>query len=127
MLRNIVVAIILLLLSFIIGGCRDTAKVIVSLEFQTDNNLPILENVSVISGGDKFHWHTLTANTETEVVLSPGIKSLPQLTLIYTLNGEKKYWEGPEIAMGIGFTIDIQITALGSIEYKYCINPCVLS
>lgn len=109
-------------------GCSPSAdKVSVKLTFTTNNENPIIKDVTVISGGDKFHWYTFPLDSQQIVTLTPGQQALPKLTLIYTINGRQLYWEGPDIPMGKGFQIEISVPLSGNIDYRYCIAPCTLN
>jgi hypothetical protein len=117
---------IFVLLIFL-GCLPSTDQVSVKLTFIANSGNPIIKDVTVISGGDKFHWYTFPLDSQQTVTLTPGQQALPKLTLIYTINGQQLYWEGPDIPMGKGFQIEISVPLSGSIDYRYCIAPCTLN
>jgi len=82
--------------------------------------------VRVIVGSDKFYFGQLTAGGEDKVTLKPRPEDDRQLTLLFTLNGEQKSWDGPKFAMGVGYRIIMTIDPLGKVVDRHCILPCQL-
>lgn len=117
-----------IILCVLLAGCRiwgsDTIKV--SIRFDDPISGHPLTNVSVIAGGDKFFWHRIPAGRVENVTLMPGAKDDRQLTLLYTLDGKTKSWEGPKIKAGAGYQIEINIDTAGVVTHRHCILPCNL-
>lgn len=83
-----------------------------------------LANISVIVGSDKYFWHTIAAGKVETVTLRPGATDNKQLTLLYTLDGQQKSWDGPKVDVGAGYKIEIKIDAHGFVRHRHCILPC---
>lgn len=117
-----------LLFFLFIAGCDiwGTENVKVWISFTDANTAELLKDVSVIVGGDKFFWHGIPAGTVERVTLRPGELDNRQLTLIYTQNDLKKYWEGPEFEAGTNYRIEIKIDAKGIVSQRHCFQPCSL-
>ena len=110
------------------AGCgiwgNDTVKV--RIIFTDTNPLRRLTNVSVIVGSDKFFWHTIAPGTVETVTLTPRARDDRQMTLLYTLNGLQKSWDGPKFDVGTGYRMEIKIDAQGKVAHRHCILPCRL-
>lgn len=110
-------------------GCdylsRDTVKVKLKVSFVGGSNNS-LKDVYMIAGGDKFYLPVLATDQEESITLKPGSDSLPQLTFIYTLNGKKQFWDGPDFPIGTSYRIELLVNAGGVITQRNCILPCSL-
>jgi hypothetical protein len=117
-----------LLVSALSAGCCmwGNNPVKVKLAFTETDPLRRLTDVSVIVGSDKFFWHDLSAGEVETVTLMPGPQDDRQLTLLYTMDGEQKSWDGPKFNLGTGYRIEIKVDARGTITYRHCILPCSL-
>jgi len=82
--------------------------------------------VRVIVGSDKFYFGRLAAGGKDTVTLKPGQEDDRQLTLLFTLNGEQKSWDGPKFGMGVGYRIIMTIDPLGNVVDRHCLLPCQL-
>jgi hypothetical protein len=85
-----------------------------------------LENVSVVVGVDKAFWGQMEANSAYTYILSPDSTPDWQLTMFYTLDGNRKIWESPLFPKGKGYRIEIKIDAQGDVTERHCYLPCSL-
>jgi hypothetical protein len=109
-------------------GCTaasdDAVRVTISF-VATDPATP-LRDLTLISGGDKYSWPVLTAGETRNVNLLPGLRDDRQLTLLYTLQGRKKSWDGPRVAPTAGYRIEVKVDAAGNVAHRHCSLPCSL-
>lgn len=119
----------LLFLILTLAGCRvlgnDVVKVTVI--FAAPGGDRQVTDLSAIVGSDKSSWPSLNGGAQKSVNLLPGPEDDRQLTLLYTFDGDKRSWEGPKIAAGAGYRIEITIDASGHVSSRHCILPCSLS
>jgi len=119
---------VLLVLSLALAGCRvlgnDVVKVTVI--FAASGGDRQVTELTAVVGSDKSSWPSLNAGAQKSVNLLPGPDDDRQLTLLYTVNGDKRSWDGPKIAAGAGYRIEITIDANGHVSSRHCILPCSL-
>jgi hypothetical protein len=117
-----------LLVSMLSAGCwmmsNDTVRV--KIIFTDPNPAHRLTDVTVFSGGDKFSWPDIAAGEIETVTLGPGPTDNRQPILLYTLDGDRKSWDGPNVDMGKGYRIEIKIDAQGAVTHRHCYLPCSL-
>ena len=63
---------------------------------------------------------------ESVSVVLPPEGEPPQVTMTYTLAGQKRSWLGPAIARGVGYAIEISIAPDGGVTEQHCTMPCSL-
>jgi hypothetical protein len=121
------------LLALLIGlgvpmGChRWRSDVVhVSVKFITQELAAFMENVNVIVGSDKFWWPRLAAGEQDEVTLKPRPEDDRQLTLLFTLKGDRRSWDGPKFGPGDGYRLAILIDGAGKVVERHCTLPCRL-
>ena len=95
----------------------NTFSIRVKINFKDTNPVDQITDISVIAGSDKDYIATLKAGESTTTRLRLNDEDDRQLTLLYTLNGEKKYWDGPKIESK-RYNIEINNNAQGLIDYK---------
>ncbi len=115
-----------LLICTLIAGCgnwsNDTVKI--RIVFTDNNPTHQLTNVSIVVGSDKYFWRTIAAGKVETVTLRPSATDDRQMTLLYTLEGQQKSWDGPKFDVGTGYRIEIKIDAHSFITHRHCILPC---
>lgn len=122
------------LLSVFLGilmiGCNffrsDVNEYVVTVKFVGDESGKRLENVSAIIGADKFWWASFDNNEENTVTLSTKKSPSTNLTLLYTISGEKRSWESDEFSESDSYRIKLEIDASGSVKEDICKMPCRL-
>lgn len=111
-----------------IAGCNveNNKTVNIKIAFNDQHHAHQLTNISVIAGSDKFFFHSIAAGTAETVTLSPGAQDDKQVSLLFSLDGQQKSWDGPKFDIDKGYRIEINIDALGVIQDRHCILPCSL-
>jgi len=82
--------------------------------------------VSGFVGGDKLSWGAIPAGQRASVTLKPGPMDDRHLTLLYTMHGEKRRGEGPQVGRGVAYRMAMQLEASGTVSYRHCLQPCRL-
>lgn len=111
-----------------ITGCNveNNKTVNIKIAFNDQHHAHQLTNVSVIAGSDKFFFHSITTGTAETVTLRPGAHDDKQVSLLFSLDGQQKFWDGPKFDIDKGYRIEINIDSLGVIQARSCILPCSL-
>lgn len=112
----------------LLAACNvfDADRVGISVAFVASPGPRKLTDLSLIVGGEKFSRHYLAGGDKETVTLGPGPKADRQLTLLYSLDGRRNSWEGPAVAAGKGYAIDLEIDGQGVVRYRHCMRPCHL-
>ena len=112
----------------LLGACdvADQSRVAVGVAFVAPAGARPLTDLSLIVGGEKFFRHRLDAGGRTAVTLDPGPSAERQLTVLYTLDGRRRVWEGPRVDAGKGYAIDLTIDAGAVVRWHECLRPCRL-
>lgn len=110
------------------AGCRVWGDDVVKIRIVFTETDPAkqLTDLAVFSGADKYSWYVLAAGEAKTINLLPGPRNNRQLVLLYTLDGEKKSWEGPKFPFGTGYRIEVKIDARGTVASRHCVLPCSL-
>jgi hypothetical protein len=82
-----------------------------------------LADVVLIVGADKFSWGELLPDERVRITMVPGL-ARPDVTLLFTLHGERIPWRGPELPYGTGYRIALDIDGHGQVEERHCLLPC---
>jgi len=111
------------------SGCYSFKDDRIEITIMNDSTTPtpIYENVTVISGGDKFTWADIKPGATVHVTLAPGKTSDAKVTLMYRHNTEKKFWESDSLPPGIAYKVNIKISADGNATGRFCALPCTLA
>jgi hypothetical protein len=112
----------------LLGGCNFLDKDCVKVTIVVPEAEPsrTFSEVSVISGGDRFTWAQISSGERVSVTLSPGDTSDAQLTLVYKVEGIRKYWESSPLPSGRSYEVVIEIDAPARVNGRSCIAPCDL-
>ena len=109
-------------------GCSffrtDVNEYIVAIKFVGNESAERLENVSAIIGADKFWWESFQKNEKNTVTLSTKKNSSTNLTVLYTISGEKRSWESVEFSESDSYRIELEINASGDVKENICKMPC---
>ena len=118
-----------LLLGLAFQGCRawgnDVVKVRIIFPASAQNHQ--ISDLSLIVGGDKYSWPSLSPGADRNVNLEPGPEDDRQLAFLYTFDGDKRSWDGPKFDAGTGYRMEITVDASGHVSSRHCILPCTLS
>lgn len=106
---------IFLLLIFFIPACGWLGSDANRLDITIRNEAAKLTDVSVIAGPDKFWWPEIEPDEKARVSLFVNKKFSPNVTLIYTLNGEKKTWESGNLTTDTDRVIELTVGPDGAV------------
>ena len=111
-----------------LGACdvADQSRVAVGVAFVAPAGTRPVTDLSLIVGGEKFFRHRLDAGGRTAVTLDPGPSAERQLTVLYTLDGRRRVWEGPRVDAGKGYAIDLTIDRGAAVRWRACLRSCRL-
>jgi hypothetical protein len=119
---------LLVLASLSVLGCRiwgnDVVKV--TVVFSSSSADRRLTDLTVVAGGDKYSWDALHTGTVRNINLLPGPRDDRQLLFSYSLDGRQLYWDGPKVAAGAGYEIEITVDGDGHATSRHCLLPCDL-
>jgi hypothetical protein len=109
-------------------GCHLLSEDAVSVEvaFVSPKGTHQLTDLSLISGKDVFSRPYLDAGKKKSITLEPGPADDRRLTVLYTLDGIRKSWTGPQVTTGRGYRIELTIDDGGDVAYRHCMRPCRL-
>ena len=112
----------------LLGACdvADLSRVAVGVAFVAPAGTRPVTDLSLIVGGEKFFRHRLDTGGRTAVTLDPGPSAERQLTVLYTLDGRRRVWEGPRVDAGKGYAIDLTIDRGAVVRWRDCLRPCRL-
>lgn len=117
-------------LSVLTIGCNffrtDVNEYVITVKFAGGESGKRLENVSAIIGADKFWWTSFVKDEENTVTLSTKKNPSTNLTLLYTISGEKRSWESDEFSEIDSYRIKLEIDADGAVKENICKMPCRL-
>jgi hypothetical protein len=83
----------------------------------------ILTDVTLILDADKFNRAWLRPGEPERVTMVP-VWNGGDLTLLFTLRGERTSWQGPALPEGGGYRIALDIDGEGRVEERHCLLPC---
>ena len=117
-----------LVLSVPQAGCdNDEGAIRVRVHYAGAAPAPVLSNLALIAGDDKYDWPTLENGGTETVTLHANPRSERELVLLYTMAGQAKSWDGPRFGPGRqGYRIHLEIDGDGRISSRHCRLPCAL-
>jgi hypothetical protein len=115
-------------LSVSVIGCRvwgnDVVRVTVVFSAASPDRR--LTDLTVVVGDDKYSWDVLPGGATRNINLLPGPRDDRQLLFSYTVDGGQRHWEGPKVAVGAGYEIEIEVDGSGQTKSRHCLLPCSL-
>jgi hypothetical protein len=113
------------------SGCNyfrsDVNKYALTIKFAPANAEDKLEDVSAIVGADKFWWAEFRKGEEQKIDLFTKKNPDTNLTLLYSINGQKQTWESPSFSENGSYRINLEIDSKGGVKEKICQMPCELN
>jgi len=105
-------------------GRKDVVEA--TVVFNGNIAVPLITDVKVIAGSDKFHWPRLASGEKDSVTLKPEPDDDRQLTLLFTIAGQQKSWTGPQVGNRVGYRLIMTIGPDGQVAGRHCLLPCRL-
>lgn len=99
-------------------------KVKVFVTYQANEKASPMRSVYAFSGGDKSFVSTIEPMETHKFLLLPGADDNPDINLVFDLNGQRRYWQGPSFSVGDRYLIRVNITQNGDIDSRFCHLPC---
>jgi hypothetical protein len=114
-----------LLALLLLAGCAvwSNDAVRITVTFAGASPAAWLENLTVVSGSDRYSWDALASGDSRSINLLPGEADDRRLAFLYTLNAQMLSWDGPPIPVGAGYRITIVVDAQGRITERHCLLP----
>lgn len=106
------------------AACSRSDDVQVRLTRLMDADAAVIDWMTVFSGADKRSLELSPGETD-RVVLRPNGER-PDVILTFRVDGESRSWQGPPLAKGSGYAVDIVIDGDGVVTESHCRMPCEL-
>lgn len=113
-----------LIAALLATACSRPDDVHVRLTRLKDTDAAVIDWMTVFSGADKRSLD-LSPGETGRVVLRPDGER-PDVVLTFRLDGESRSWQGPPLAKGSGYAVDLVIDGDGVVSEAHCRMPCEL-
>ena len=111
------------LLAVVLSACTARDAVHIQVTYAAEPASIPLQTLLVFAGASKSSWSLLQPGESVSVVLQPQGEP-PQVTMTYAVGALPREWRGPAIPAGVGYRIEITVTADGSVAERHCQMPC---